>query len=300
MEIELQSLVEEPSLVQDTQIFTIRRKGFWTYEYRPNYPPVLMNRISEEHYRAILGTISRIQDRFPITPVIIQAMVLLVLLLVFEVVLMSAVFTLFVLAIGFIITILTPIIFGIIRILNARDQQIAGVTAFLGDANTEFREVGLCWYYSSPEKPLTLIAEGCSILRETIPEHYKTQMIEDFGWEQYQYHLDAETLQKMTGQVRCTCVFLKFNELLESGALISTTIPQPSLRNALCRISLFPSGRIKMTIMVALMDVASAWLNISDIFKLILTPSPIFSIWEATHIFSAPKLVDLLALHIDD
>lgn len=67
-----------------------------------------------------------------------------------------------------------------------------------------------------------------------------------------------------------------------------------------CRISLFPSGRIRFTAMVALMDVKSSWLKVEDIHKLALRKNSEFSIWEPTHIFSADHLLDLLVSHLED
>ena len=93
---------------------------------------------------------------------------------------------------------------------------------------------------------------------------------------------------------------MELAELEESLALVSTSIPFSSRSHAVCRISLFPSGRIRMTLMVSLTDVKSAWIQIEDLRTLALRKNAEFSLWEPCHRFDADKLLDLLARHLDD
>ena len=57
---------------------------------------------------------------------------------------------------------------------------------------------------------------------------------------------------------------------------------------------------MRLTLMVAVMDVKSAWIQIQDLRTLALRKNSEFSLWEASHCFNADNLLDLLATHLED
>lgn len=293
-DIELDVYDQEVPFLGGMSAFEIKRQGFWTYEYQKSYPHELSSRISSDHYDAMLETITRIHSRYQYVPVLVQSVAIFVVFAVLEITLATALFTPVVLITGLLLTLGIPLSYGIFQFTGKWDHQTASVRAFLYDANIEFKKIGLQWVYTSPRASVILRAEEIDAETElqglqsfTPPPDIITDC-HDHPWS------------SVESKIKCTCIFIEFNELMDSDALVSTNIPYSSRDITLIRISLFPSGRLRVTMMVALEDVKSAWLNVNDIKILAMKKDSIFSLWEPTHLFNADHLLDLINTHLED
>ena len=72
------------------------------------------------------------------------------------------------------------------------------------------------------------------------------------------------------------------------------------MNHFIVRISIFPSGRIRLTTTVALRDVQSSWTTLQYLQKLESSQSPFFSVWEHQHIMDSSQLLKLLSERINE
>lgn len=188
--------------------------------------------------------------------------------------------------------------------------------AFVCDANVEFTPYGVSWRYSSPRSPLTVVVRTSVSVDEELQNDRRPEHCEGD---------DRSAFPHLASKVRCASLFIPFEELEERNVFMCTSIPDErfalslplplsphqqctrtyvltkrSKSKMVCRISLFPSGRIRLTANVSLYDVQAAWISTQELLRIERLSNPRFSVWDNTHVMDARNLLGLLFDHIDD